>query len=235
VTHIDLPPTATSAARLDAFEKLIRSAPRFAMPRLLGLVVAGMLSYAAASRLLGDRATRQELQSLTLGLPHNPTTEMDLALWALATEIRTDPASRKALLERPAAELTAVYRDGALPRPLQDGLAAFLARYGFRSIGEIDLGVPRWSEDPAHLLGAIGNYLQLRDGAVAPDQKFERGAREAEALTATLLGRVRGPRRRVLRFFLGRMRALMGSRELPKYTLIRRLFTPRRELLKPVG
>jgi phosphohistidine swiveling domain-containing protein len=235
VTHIDLPPTATSATRLDAFEKLIRSVPRFAMPRLLGLVVAGMLSYAAASRLLGDRATRQELQSLTLGLPHNPTTEMDLALWALATGIRTDPASRKALLERPAAELAAAYRDRALPRPLQDGLAAFLARYGFRSIGEIDLGVPRWSEDPTHLLGAIGNYLQLGDGALAPDEQFERGARQAEALVATLLGRVRGPRRRALRFFLGRVRALMGSRELPKYTLIRLLFTPMRELLKPVG
>jgi phosphohistidine swiveling domain-containing protein len=235
VTHIDLPPTATSAARLDAVEKLIRSAPRFAMPRLLGLIVAGMLSYAAASRLLGDRATRQELQSLTLGLPHNPTTEMDLALWGLTTEIRPDPASRKALLERPAAELAAAYRDGVLPRPLQDGLAAFLARYGFRSIGEIDLGVPRWSEDPTHLLGAIANYLHLGDDALAPDAQFERGAREAEALVATLLGRVRGPRRRALRFFLGRLRALMGSRELPKYTLIRLLFTPMRELLKPVG
>jgi rifampicin phosphotransferase len=235
VTHMDLSPNATSAERLDAFEKLIRSMPRFVMPRLLGLVVAGMLSYVAASRLLGDRATPQELQTLTLGLPHNPTTEMDLALWALATEIRTDPASRKALLERPAAELAAAYRDGALPRPLQDRLAAFLARYGFRSIGEIDLGVPRWSEDPAHLLGAIGNYLQLGDGAVAPDEQFERGTREAEALVATLLGRVRGPRRRVLRFFLRRARTLLGSRELPKYTLIRRLFTPMRELLKPVG
>jgi pyruvate,water dikinase len=235
VTDIDLPPTATSAARLDAIEKLIRLAPRFAMPRLLGLVVAGMLSYVAVGRLLGDRATPQELQSLTLGLPHNPTTEMDLALWALTAEIRTDAASRTALGERHAGELAAAYRDGALPRPLQDGLGAFLARYGFRSIGEIDLGVPRWSEDPTHLLGAIGNYLQLGEGALAPDEQFERGAREADALIATLLGRVRGPRRRVLRFFLGRQRALMGSRELPKYTLIRRLFTPMRELLTPVG
>jgi pyruvate,water dikinase len=235
VTHIDLPPTATSAERLDAVEKLIRVTPRFVMPRLLGLVVAAMLSYAAASRLLGDRASRQELQSLTMGLPHNPTTEMDLALWALATEVRVDPASQEALLERPAADLATAYRDGALPGRLQEGLAAFLARYGFRSIGEIDLGVPRWSEDPAHLLGAIANYLQLGEEAMAPDEQFERGAREAEALIATLLGRVRGPRRHALRFFLGRVRAMMGSRELPKYTLIRRLFTPMRELMKPVG
>jgi rifampicin phosphotransferase len=234
-TRMDLSPNATSAERLDAFEKLIRSMPRFVMPRLLGLIVAGMLSYVAASRLLGDRATPQELQTLTLGLPNNPTTEMDLALWTLATKIRTDPSSSEALLERPPAELAAAYRDAALPRPLQEGLAEFLARYGFRSIGEIDLGVPRWSEDPTHLLGAIGNYLQLGDGALAPDGQFERGAREAEALIATLLSRVRGPRRRVLRFFLRRARTLMGSRELPKYTLIRRLFTPMRELLIPVG
>ena len=235
VTRVDLPPAATSAERLDAFERLIRLTPRFVMPRLLGLVVAAMLSYAAAGRLLRDQATPQELQSLTLGLPHNPTTEMDLALWALATEIRADESSREALLDRSAADLATAYRDRALPGPLQKGLAAFLARYGFRSIGEIDLGVPRWSEDPTHLLGAIANYLQLGDGALAPDAQFERGAREAEALVTTLLGRVRGPRRLVLRFFLGRVRALMGSRELPKYTLIRRLFTPMRELLKPVG
>jgi rifampicin phosphotransferase len=235
-THLDLPPrTSSAAARLDAMEELIRSAPRFAMPRLLGLVAAGMLSYAAIGRLLGDRAAEQELQTLTLGLPHNPTTQMDLALWAVAAGIRTDPESRAVLLDRPATELAAAYRDGALPRPVQEGLAAFLARYGFRSVGEIDLGVPRWSEDPAHLLGAIANYLQLGDDALAPDEQFERGTREAEAMVATLLGRVRGPRRWLLRFFLGRVRALMGSRELPKYTLIRRLFTPMRELLKPVG
>ena len=54
-------------------------------------------------------------------------------------------------------------------------------------------------------------------------------------MMATLLGRVRGPRRIALRFFLDRTRALMGSRELPKFTLIRRLFTPLRALLLPVG
>jgi pyruvate,water dikinase len=95
--------------------------------------------------------------------------------------------------------------------------------------------VARWSEDPTHLLGVISNYLQLTDDALAPDVQFERGAREAAATTTELLARVGGPRRRVLRFFMGRARALMGSRELPKYTLIRLLFTPLREMLRPVG
>ena len=225
----------SSAERLDAFENVMRTALPFVFPRMLGVVVAGMVSYLAAGRLLGDRASPDELLTLTRGLPHNPTTEMDLALWALSREIRSDPASRDLIASRTPGELAERFRAGDLPPVLQVGLAQFLETYGFRSIGEIDLGVVRWSEDPTHLLGAISNYFQLTDGALAPDAQFERGAREAEAMIATLLGRVRGPRRVLLRFFLGRARALMGSRELPKYTLIRRLFTPVRELLRPVG
>jgi len=234
-TRIDLPPDATSAARVDAFELLMRSGPPRVFPRLVSMVIAGMLSYVVAGRLLGDRAREDELQRLTRGLAHNPTTEMDLALWSLATEIRDDPASRNAVLQRTPADLAAAYAAGTLPHSMQAGLSAFLARYGFRSVGEIDLGVPRWAEDPTHLLGAIANYLRLEDEALAPDAQFARGAREAEAMIATLLGRVRGPRRMLLRFFLRRLRALMGLREAPKFHLIRRIWTPLRNLLRPVG
>jgi phosphohistidine swiveling domain-containing protein len=234
-TRIDLPPDATAAARVDAFERLMRSGPPRVFPRLVSLVIAGMMSYVGAARLLGDRARDDELQRLTRGLAHNPTTEMDLALWSLATEIRDDVASRDAVLQRTPADLAAAYAAGTLPPPAQAGLSAFLARYGFRSVGEIDLGVPRWAEDPAHLLGAIANYLRLEDDALAPDAQFARGAREADAMVATLLGRVRGPRRLLLRFFLRRLRALMGLREAPKFHLIRRIWTPLRNLLRPVG
>jgi len=54
-------------------------------------------------------------------------------------------------------------------------------------------------------------------------------------MAAVLLARVRGPRRRVLRFFLSSLRALMGLREQPKFELIRRVFSPLRELIRPVG
>ena len=235
VTRVDLPEDATGTDRLNAAEDLLARAPSFVFPRMLGLVVAGMVSYLAAGRLLRGRATEDELQMLTRGLPHNPTTEMDLALWALATRVRADPSSRDAIQDRQPADLASAYRDGALPPRLQTELAAFISRYGFRAIGEIDLGVPRWSEDPSYLLGAIANYLRLKDDAVAPDEQFRRGAREAEATIETMLARVHGPRRRLLRFFLGRVRALMGSREMPKFVLIRTVFTPIRELLRPVG
>jgi rifampicin phosphotransferase len=235
VTHLDTRPDMTAAERLDAFEDAMQRALPFVFPRLGSFVVAGMLSYVAVGRLLGRRASPDELLTLTRGLPHNPTTEMDLALWALSREIRADAPSAELIASRTPAEVADAFRAGDTPPVLQVGLGRFLEGYGFRSVGEIDLGVARWSEDPTHLLGAISNYLRLADDALAPDAQFERGAREAETMMATLLGRVRGPRRVMLRFFLGRTRALMGSRELPKFTLIRRIFTPLRELLRPVG
>src|SRR6266704_600132 len=42
-------------------------------------------------------------------------------------------------------------------------------------------------------------------------------------------------RRAILRVVLGRVRALIGDREAPKFHIIRLLATPSRELLKPVG
>jgi pyruvate,water dikinase len=160
---------------------------------------------------------------------------MDLALWSLSVDIHADPDSRAALLEQTPADLATAYRAGALPARLQSGLAAFLARYGFRSIGEIDIGVPRWSEDPTHILGALANYVRLDSNALAPDAQFAKGERQAEAMVDSLLARVHGPERLVLGFVLRRVRALIGAREAPKFHLIRLLVTPARELLKPVG
>jgi len=224
----------TSAERLDAFEELIVAFPPRFFPRLVGVVISGYLCYALAGRLLGKRARPGDLQTVLRGLPHNPTTEMDLALWDIARAARDDPASREALGSRTPAELSAQYRAGALPPSLQRRMTAFLERYGHRAIAEIDLGLKRWSEDPAHLLGAIANYLRIGDDATAPDLQFARGAREAEAMIDTLASRLHGPRRAVLRFLLGRVRLLSGLREQPKFQIMR-VFALGRALIAPVG
>lgn len=233
--RIELPPDATPEQRLDAFERLILEAAPRMFPRMLGTIMPAMLSLALAARLLRGKARMDELQTITRGARHNPTTEMDLALWALCTDVRADADSREALLRRTPADLAAAYRDGTLPAPLLAGLKSFLARYGFRSIGEIDIGVERWSENPEHILGALANYLRLGGEALAPDAQFGRGEREAEAMIASLLTRVHGPRRAILRVVLGRVRSLIGMREAPKFHIIRLLMTPSRELLKPLG
>ena len=235
LSRFDVPPGASANDRLDLFEHRLRTVPPMIAPRVLPIVGAGVFSFAAAGRLLGDRARPDELQTLTRGLPHNPTTEMDLALWAVAADLRRDPSCRGPLLDDDPSTLASRYVAGELPRRFQQGLATFLDRYGFRSVGEIDLGLRRWREDPAHIIGALANYVRLEDDALAPDSQFARGAREADAMMQALLGRVHGPKRRLLRFFLRRVRALMGAREQPKFNLIRWLFTPLRELIRPVG
>jgi phosphohistidine swiveling domain-containing protein len=235
VARVDLPADATAQQCLDAFERLILTASPRMFPRLMGTILPAMLSFALAARLLRGKARMDELQTITRAAPHNPTTEMDLALWALCTDVRADADSREALLGRAPAELAAGYRDGTLPAHLQAGLNSFLSRYGFRSIGEIDLGVERWSENPEHILGALANYVRLGDDALAPDAQFAKGEKESAAMIASLLTRVHGPRRVILRRVLGRVRALIGMREAPKFHIIRLLVAPSRELLKPVG
>jgi len=124
-----------------------------------------------------------------------------------------------------------------LPSILQQGLADFLYHYGHRSVAEIDLGLPRWREDPAHILGVLANYLQLDDPALAPDAQFRRGAQEAEAMVADLTqrathnGRLRGM---LVGFFLKRARAMVGLREMPKFCLIL-ILAYMREMLQSVG
>ena len=90
------------------------------------------------------------------------------------------------------------------PPVAAEAVAGFLARYGERAVAEIDLGLPRWSEDPAHVLGVIANYLRLDDPALAPDALFAKGAAEAEQTIDALSRRAGGVRGRVVRFALGR-------------------------------
>ncbi|MEP6693260.1 MAG: PEP/pyruvate-binding domain-containing protein, partial [Chloroflexota bacterium] len=217
----DLGPLTTPAERLDAFERLILTRLPRMFPKLVAMVAAGFLSYNVASRLLRGVAADDEMRTVLRGLPFNPTTEMDLELWAIARRTSDDPQSRAALAERSPADLSADFRRGALPAALQRDLEAFLSRYGHRAIAEIDLGVPRWAEDPTHLLGAVANYQRLDAAALAPDAQFARGAREAEATIASLLSRVHGPRRVLARAFLRRVRALAGVREAPKFHAVR--------------
>ena len=62
-----------------------------------------------------------------------------------------DP-QRGQLSRRGAPDLAAEYLAGTLPPTAQAALAGFLARYGFRGLAEIDLGRPRWREDPTPIM-----------------------------------------------------------------------------------
>jgi pyruvate,water dikinase len=196
-----------------------------------------MGAFTLASKLLGDLASEDERQIVLRGLPDNPTTEMNLALWALAQAVRADPPAAALIQHTSPAQLRDAYRSGRLPPALQQGLARFLATYGHRSVNELDMGMPRWSEDPTYLFGVLASYLQLRDAAKAPDRQFERAAQEAQVMLAELTRRAR--RASLLHgllvgFFLRRARTLGGLREMPRFTLAL-LLAQARAWLSPLG
>lgn len=223
--------------RVVAVERLIFDT----LPQLLSgaapVMLGSMGTFTLASTLLGDLASEGERQILLRGLPGNPTTEMNLALWALAQTVQVDPLAAALVQHTPPAQLSDAYRSGSLPTALQQGLAQFLAIYGHRSVNELDMGVRRWSEDPIYLFGVLASYLQLRDLAQAPDRQFQRAAGEAETMLAELTRRAR--RASLLRgllvgFFLRRARALGGLREMPRFALAL-LLAQARTLLSPIG
>jgi phosphohistidine swiveling domain-containing protein len=229
--------TADLADRLTAFEQLLQGRVKSVLRIIPPMMVSGLGSYALSGRLLKDIATPDEMQIVLRGLPHNPTTEMDLELWALAQRVQADAVAAQAVNNTPPDRLAQQYREGILPPTLQQGLGEFLHAYGHRGVAEIDLGLPRWSEDSTHILGVLANYLQLKDPDLAPDVQFHRGAQEAEAMVATLTRRARRKgwlRGALVGFFLKRARALAGIREVPKFCLVLLLAYIRRSLL-PVG
>ena len=140
-------------------------------------MLGGMQTFTLAGRLLGDDARESELQVVLRGAPSNPTTEMNLALWALAKQVQADPPTTHLVQDTPPVRLAEDYQNGSLPPLLQHSLANFLATYGHRSVAELDLGVARWSEDPAYMLGILASYTAIRDPSLAPDVQFQRAAR----------------------------------------------------------
>ncbi|MGI5288561.1 PEP/pyruvate-binding domain-containing protein [Nonomuraea polychroma] len=225
--RLRVPDSATPAQRLDHAERMLAGTFPVIIS-IMPIVITGYGLFALASKLSG--VPLAEMQDVLRSVPHNPTTEMDLELWDLATRIEPEPFK-----ELPVAELVRRYQQGGLPPVAQREIAAFLDKYGHRGVAEIDLGVPRWSEEPAHILGVLANYLRMDGGAgLAPAALFAKGAEQAQAAIAHVV-RQAGHRARwrgaVARFGLRRTRKFAGLRELPKFYLVKTLAAVRHSLL----
>jgi pyruvate,water dikinase len=198
------------------------------MREMLPPIYAAMFTRQIVVGLLAGVATEGEVDETLRGMPHNITTEMDLALWQLASG---SAAHRELLAHTPPAELAARYLAGELP---DIGLDGFLRRYGHRGAAEVDVGVPRWAEDPTPVFAAIAGYLRVTDPEHAADRRFARAAEEAEAKIDELVRRARRGRpvrARLAGFLLRRSRAIAGLRELPKFAWLYAFDEMRRQLL----
>lgn len=234
-TELALAEPASAMVRLEHTELVLSRTINGLIQATLPGPSVGYIMLAVARRLLRGIAQPRELEAVLRGLPHNVTTEMDLELWQLAVSIRDDPVSRGEFLSKQPEELAAAYLAGKLPPQAQSGVRGFLARYGHRAVAEIDLGMPRWSQEPDHILGMISNYLRVEDPEQAPDRQFARAAEHAEDRIRNLVerARARSPwRARMLALSLRRVRQLAGLRELPKFYIVLVLGEMHRQLLR---
>jgi rifampicin phosphotransferase len=232
----------TLSARLTLFEEALPRQVALLFPAIMarvlpGLVMLNRILAIANQTWAGDQTKQQRALEITRGLPHNVTTEMDLALWATAQQIRAHAGALAHLQRHDAATLTQHYLAGTLPPVAQSALANFLQRYGMRGVAEIDLGRPRWREQPTQILQTIQSYLRIEDPAQAPDAIFRRGEAAAQAVVEELVADIRhqpgGARKAlVVGWMAGRFRALAGLRESPKFFLIQLFGILRQGLLQ---
>jgi phosphohistidine swiveling domain-containing protein len=221
----------TLSERIAVVEEMLDRAFQFLLPKFIprfGASMAGLniLAHLAAGLPGGDH----DVLLLTRGLPHNVTTEMDLALWGAARRIKADAESASQFDQLQPEVLAAGYLAGRLPRPAQSAIAGFLQQYGMRGVGEIDLGRIRWREDPLPIIHILQGYLHIEednqaDGYIAPDAAFARGAAAAEAGIRRLaadVSRTRGGwlKARLVHWAARRLRTLAGLRESPKFWAI---------------
>jgi len=173
--------------------------------------------------------------TLSQSVANNVTSEMGLALLAVADVIRPHPDV--------VAFLQQVEDEGFLDelprlaggREARDAIQAWLDKYGMRGVGEIDITRPRWSERPTTLLPLIlGNIRNFEPGA--GERRFEQGRQEAMKKEQELLERLRalpdGERKaEETKRMIDRVRAFAGYREYPKYGMVSRYFVYKQALM----
>jgi phosphohistidine swiveling domain-containing protein len=233
--------SANIAPAADRYERLAniiafmseRMAGVFAylMPRFIPIFGPSM----AALNFLNHFSPKLALE-VTFGLPNNVTTEMDLALWETAKAIKSDAEAGAYFREADATELARHYLSGSLPEKIQSVISHFMDRYGMRGVGELDIGQPRWRDDPTPVMHTLQSYLQI-DPEFAPDVLFAKGEQTALHAIEQLAAESRKQpvgwiKEKLVRAAARRIRLLMGARESPKFFAIRTMGIARKALLE---
>ena len=213
-----------------------------ALPLFAPLISVGYASLHTLGRLAAKLEARNPdlppglFMEVTRGLANNVTTEMDLQLWRMAQRIRADAQAYAAFSTASPEVLARDFHDRKLPVSAQTALVEFLEQYGMRGLAEIDVGRPRWREQPVALIRALQSYLSIKDAEAAPDAVFQRGqraAREAEQhlAEAAVTGLGTPLAGSLVHWLTRRVRTLAGHRESPKFLFIRLMDMARTALL----
>ena len=171
--------------------------------------------------------------ALTRAVESNPTTEMNLNLWKVTELIRNNPSALNLFENEPVEQLVNLYKNRSFEEGVQSELEEFFRAYGCRGIGEIDIGRPRWSEQPEAVLNQIKNYLKIINPDKAITRIHERSQQSAYEALHRIESQLKYPwiQKRIVHLIFARFRILFSLRECPKFNGMIQTFGKCREKL----
>ena len=159
--RLRVPPHATPGQRLDFVERRLGTDSFLLMPRPSGTRWPGSPHWHWPAGCSGATPRPEEMADRAARTPAQRDHRDGPGAVVFHPADPRGPAVGGGVPRGVGARARPGFREGRLPAVVQRGLAEFLGAYGHRAVAEIDLGMPRWSEQPEHLLGAIANYLRL--------------------------------------------------------------------------
>ncbi|MCB9755131.1 MAG: phosphoenolpyruvate synthase [Myxococcales bacterium] len=187
------------------------------IPSFPPLVLTGVVCWKRLERRAPPSIGPARVEALTRGLEGNITTQMDLEVGDLGDLAREVPG----LLEQLAAREGPACVEGLRGTPGSAAFFAawdeFIARYGHRCPGEINLAQPRWRDDPTSLVRSI---VSIGRGAREPGAHRRHHAalaEEAERVGRELVAAAPIWRRGQVSRMVRRVREYLALREHGKF------------------
>ncbi|WP_065485887.1 rifamycin-inactivating phosphotransferase [Streptomyces sp. PTY087I2] len=211
-------------------------------PLSIRAIMAGMEATWWLNDKLGEwLGEKNAADTLTLSAPGNITSEMGLDLLDVADAIRPHPEVVAFLNDVDVQDDDFLDELVKLPggSGAREAIETYLARYGMRCVGEIDITRPRWSERPATLVPLILDNVR-NFGPGAAERRFEQGRKKAFQAERDVLSRLRvlpdGERKAdETKRMIDQVRAFAGYREYPKYGIVCRYLLYKQALLAEAG
>ncbi len=184
---------------------------------ILTAMLAAFLIDRSVEKLTGQKAITNRLAK---SVKHNVSSEMGLKLCEVSDMARNYPQV-VAYLEEAGEDLSLdALRKLEGGNGVADKFAEFLAEYGMRCTGEIDITRDRFRERPGVLCASLLNNIKTLPAGYAATA-FAQGEREAQELAEELISRMEAKhgRRKAkkLRRQIKMFRAFVGVREYTKY------------------
>ncbi|ABR48078.1 pyruvate phosphate dikinase, PEP/pyruvate-binding [Alkaliphilus metalliredigens QYMF] len=159
--------------------------------------------------------SNEMLAPVIRALPNNPTTRMGLQLVKMAYDLKSKKQT---------------------PDPKDPMFQKFLEEFGHRSNMELDVGIPRWKEEPDYIINILKNYIEQDPEGL--QMRLLEHKEEAEKATLAIVEKVKDEKGKFrawkIKKDLQYMRKLLGLREQPKFDLIKS-FALFREILLEIG